>query len=193
MPEQTPPKSHIYTRSGDEGTTALFGGGRVPKDHPRVAAYGAVDELNSALGVAIAFMTDERLKGELSAIQNELFNIGSELASESGTQKSADFARMFTDPDAKIASLERLMDELDARLPTLATFVLPSGSQGGALLHLCRTVCRRAEREVVTLSHGEAVNPDLGRYLNRLSDLLFVMARYVNQSDRSPETEWRKG
>jgi len=193
MPEQTPPKSHIYTRSGDEGTTALFGGGRVPKDHPRVAAYGAVDELNSALGVAIAFMTDERLKGELSAIQNELFNIGSELASESGTQKSAEFARMFTDPDAKIASLERLMDELDARLPMLATFVLPSGSQGGALLHLCRTVCRRAEREVVTLSHGEAVNPDLGRYLNRLSDLLFVMARYVNQSDRSPETEWRKG
>lgn len=192
MPDATPPKSQIYTRSGDEGTTALFGGGRVPKDHPRVAAYGAVDELNSAIGVAVSFMTHPGLVTELTSIQNELFNIGAELASESGGEKSADYARMFTDADAKIASLERTMDELDAALPPLTTFVLPSGSQAGALLHLCRTVCRRAEREVVTLSHGEAVNADIGRYLNRLSDLLFVMARYVNQADGQPEAEWRK-
>jgi cob(I)alamin adenosyltransferase len=192
MPEQTPPKSQIYTRSGDTGTTALFGGGRVPKDHPRVEAYGAVDELNSAIGVAISFMSHPGLVSELSAIQNELFNVGAELSSESGTQKAADFARLFTDADAKIEALEHLMDELDAALPPLTTFVLPSGSQAGALLHFCRTVCRRAERAVVSLSHGEAVNPDLGRYLNRLSDLLFVMARYVNQADGQPETEWRK-
>ena len=193
MPETTPPKSQIYTRTGDSGTTGLFGGGRVPKDHPRVEAYGVVDELNSAIGVAISFMTHPGLVGELASIQNELFNIGAELASESGAQKAADYARMFTDPEEKIGALERLMDELDATLPPLTTFVLPSGSQAGALLHLCRTVCRRAERAVVTLSHGEPVNPDLGRYLNRLSDLLFVMARYVNQADGQPETPWRKG
>ena len=165
----------------------------MPKDHPRVEAYGAVDELNSAIGVAISFMTHPGLVSELASIQNELFNIGAELASESGVQKAADYARMFTDPEEKIGALESLMDELDATLPPLTTFVLPSGSQAGALLHLCRTVCRRAERAVVTLSHGEPVNADLGRYLNRLSDLLFVMARYVNQADGQPETPWRKG
>jgi len=193
MPDETPPKSQIYTRTGDTGTTGLFGGGRVPKDHPRVEAYGAVDELNSAIGVAVSFMSHPGLVSELSAIQNELFNIGAELASESGGQKAAEFARMFTEPEAKIAGLERLTDELDATLPPLSTFVLPSGSQAGALLHLCRAVCRRAERAIVTLAHAEPVNPDLGRYLNRLSDLLFVMARYVNQADGQPETPWLKG
>src|SRR5438445_1742120 len=193
MPEETPPKSMIYTRTGDTGTTALFGGGRVPKDHPRVAAYGEVDELNSTIGVAVAFMTDPRLIEALTGVQNELFNIGAELASESGAEKSASYGRMFADADARTAALEHLMDELDAALPPLTTFVLPSGSQAGALLHLCRTVCRRAERAVVTLVHNEPVNPDLPRYLNRLSDLLFVMARRVNQSDGSPEVEWRQG
>lgn len=183
----------IYTRSGDAGTTALFGGGRVPKDHPRVTAYGEVDELNSTIGVAITFMTDARLIEALTGVQNELFNIGAELASESSAAKAANYARAFTNADAKTEAIERLMDELDAALPPLTTFVLPSGSQAGALLHLCRTVCRRAERAVVALSHGEAVNPQLGRYLNRLSDLLFVMARYVNQADGRPESPWRKG
>jgi cob(I)alamin adenosyltransferase len=193
MPDKTPPKSMIYTRTGDSGTTALFGGGRVPKDHPRVAAYGEVDELNSAIGVAVAFMTDARLIEALTVVQNALFNIGAELASESGVEKAANYARMFTDADARTEALEHLMDELDAALPPLMTFVLPSGSRAGALLHLCRTVCRRAERAVVTLAHTEPVNPDLARYLNRLSDLLFVMARHVNQSDGRPEAEWRKG
>jgi cob(I)alamin adenosyltransferase len=192
MPDETPPKSMIYTRTGDTGTTALFGGGRVPKDHPRVAAYGEVDELNSAIGVAVAFMTDARLIEALTGVQNELFNIGAELASESGAEKAANYARMFTDADVKTAALEHLMDELDAGLPPLTTFVLPSGSQAGALLHLCRTVCRRAERAVVTLTHTEPVNPDLTRYLNRLSDLLFVMARHVNAAAGKPEAEWRK-
>lgn len=193
MPDETPPKSMIYTRTGDAGTTALFGGGRVPKDHPRVAAYGEVDELNSAIGVAVSFMTDARLIEALAVVQNELFNIGAELASESGAEKAAKYARMFTDADARTAALEHLMDDLDAALPPLTTFVLPSGSQAGALLHLCRTVCRRAERAVVTLTHTESVNPDLTRYLNRLSDLLFVMARHVNAAAGKPEAEWRKG
>jgi len=193
MPDDTPPKSMIYTRSGDAGTTALFGGGRVPKDHPRVAAYGEVDELNSTIGVALAFLPNKLLADTLSEVQNELFNIGAELASESGGEKAANYARAFTDADAKIASLEQLMDELDAVLPPLTTFILPSGSQAGALMHLCRTVCRRAERAVVSLSHQEQVNPDLTRYLNRLSDLLFVMARHVNHADGRPETQWRKG
>jgi len=188
-----PEKSKIYTRSGDAGTTALFGGGRVPKDHPRVVAYGVVDELNSTIGVAVAFLADERLSGELTTIQNELFNIGAELASESGGEKSAAFGHMFTDPDAKIAALEKLTDELDSRLDPLATFILPSGSQAGALLHLCRTVCRRAERQIVALAHQEPVNPDVVRYLNRLSDLLFVLARHVNNAAGAPETPWRKG
>lgn len=171
----------------------LFGGGRMPKDHPRVEAYGTVDELNSTLGVAVSFMPSRSVIAKaLGGIQNELFNIGSELAS--GTEgKAAAAARLFIDEEAKIAALERLIDGYDAKVPALRTFILPSGSQAGAMLHLCRTVCRRAERAVVTLSHEEAVNPHILGYLNRLSDLLFVLARYVNKAARKPESEWRKG
>ncbi|MBI2913925.1 MAG: cob(I)yrinic acid a,c-diamide adenosyltransferase [Chloroflexi bacterium] len=187
-----PPRSKLYTKSGDTGQTALFGGGRVPKDHPRVEAYGCVDELNSALGVAIAFLRQRRLLAALQGIQNELFNIGSELASETGG-RAAGTGRLFLDPEAKIAALERLIDQYDARLPPLRTFILPSGSPAGALLHLARTVCRRAERAVVRLAGQEPVNPAILAYLNRLSDLLFVLARYVNKAARKPETPWRKG
>lgn len=182
----------LYTRSGDEGTTALFGGGRVPKDSPRVEAYGCVDELNSALGVAASFIEDEALARVLARIQNELFNIGSELASESGQGKAAEAGRLFTDEEAKIAALEKLIDQYDARVEPLNTFILPSGSHGGALLHLCRTVCRRAERAVVTLAREEPVNPAVIAYLNRLSDLLFVFARYANKVGDCEETVWRK-
>jgi cob(I)alamin adenosyltransferase len=182
----------LYTRSGDAGTTGLFGGGRVAKDHPRVEAYGAVDELNSTLGVAVSAVRQKRLVATLQDIQNELFNIGSELASEGGGKAEA-LGRLFTDADAKITHLERLTDEYDAKLAPLTTFILPSGSPAGVLLHLCRTVCRRAERAVVHLSHEEAVNPELVRYLNRLSDLLFVLARYVNKAAGQPERPWRKG
>jgi cob(I)alamin adenosyltransferase len=128
----------------------------------------------------------------LVGVQNELFNIGSELAS--GTEgKAAEAAKLFVDADAKIAAVEALIDEYDAKVPPLRTFILPSGTQAGAMLHLCRTVCRRAERAVVTLSHDEVVNPHILGYLNRLSDLLFVLARYVNKAAGKPETEWRKG
>jgi cob(I)alamin adenosyltransferase len=205
---QDPPKSMLYTRSGDDGTTGLFGGGRVPKDHPRVEAYGTVDELNSAIGVAIAFNSrtahsegTRRTTGaesldiasQLTLIQNELFNIGSELASESAGDKAASFAANFTHAAEKIKALEDLTDKLDAAVPPLETFILPSGSQGGAMLHLCRTICRRAEREVVRLARLEPVNPDITRYLNRLSDYLFALARYLNQVEGQPETPWQKG
>ncbi|MBF8286614.1 MAG: ATP:cob(I)alamin adenosyltransferase, partial [Dehalococcoidia bacterium] len=173
-----PAKSKLYTRTGDLGQTALFGGGRVPKDHLRVEAYGGVDELNSALGVAVSFLRQRRIIAALQSVQNELFNVGSELASESGPR--AEKGRMFLDPERKVAELERLIDEYDAKVPPLRTFILPSGSQAGALLHLARGVCRRAERAVVRLSREEEVNPHVLRYLNRLSDLLFVLARYVN-------------
>jgi cob(I)alamin adenosyltransferase len=183
----------IYTRTGDIGTTMLFGLGRVPKDHPRVEAYGTVDELNSTLGVALAFLPSRgAIAKSLVGVQNELFNIGSELAS--GTEgKAAEAARLFVDADTKIAKLERLIDQYDAKVPPLRTFILPSGTQAGALLHLCRTVCRRAERAVVRLSHEDPVNPEIVAYLNRLSDLLFVLARYVNMAAGKAETEWRKG
>ncbi len=190
MPRR-PARSKLYTRTGDRGETALFGGDRVPKDHPRVEAYGSVDELNSVLGVALSFIRQRRVAAALQSIQNELLNIGSELAAESGL--GAKRSRASIDPQGRIANLERLIDEYDAKLPPLRTFILPSGSQAGALLHLARSVCRRAERAVVRLSHQEDVNPQLIVYLNRLSDLLFVLARYVNKAARRPETPWRKG
>ncbi len=184
-------KSMLYTRSGDAGTTALFGGGRVPKDSARVEAYGSVDELNSTLGVAVAFVEQEDLRRALADVQNELFNIGSELASETG--KASEAGHMFTDEEGKVVSLEGLIDLYDAKLEPLRTFILPSGSPGGAMLHLCRTVCRRAERAVVRLSREEQVNPAVLTYLNRLSDLLFVLARHANKEDGAEETAWRKG
>ena len=181
----------LYTRTGDTGTTALFGGKRVSKDDPRVEAYGAVDELNSAIGVAVSVMRRRKLMAALQDIQNELFNVGSELASAGA--KQAKVAALFTDAERKIAALEALTDEYDGKLPALRTFILPGGSQAGALLHLCRTVCRRAERAVVTLGRKEKVSPGIGAYLNRLSDLLFVLARYENRAAKKPETVWRKG
>jgi cob(I)alamin adenosyltransferase len=187
-----PGKSRLYTRSGDAGTTGLFGGGRVSKDDPRVEAYGEVDELNSVLGVAAATIGDETRRAQIQDIQNELFNIGSELASETAGEKAAEFGRMFTDADAKIAAMEKLTDELDNMVPPLTTFILPGGSQAGAMLHLARTVCRRAERRVVTLARSQEVNPDIARYLNRLSDLLFAMARAVNLAEGRAETPWEK-
>ncbi len=183
----------LYTRSGDAGTTALFGGGRVPKDSPRVEAYGCVDELNSALGVAVSFIEDGALAGLLAGIQNELFNVGSELASETGGGKAAEAGGMFKDESEKIAALESVIDEYDARVEPLRTFILPSGGHAGALLHLCRTVCRRAERAAVTLARDEPVNPAVLTYLNRLSDLLFVLARYANKAEGREETPWQKG
>jgi cob(I)alamin adenosyltransferase len=178
----------IYTKTGDEGETGLLGGTRVGKDHPRVAAYGDVDEASAVLGVVRARTDDAALRRLLGSLQRDLFALGAQLA----------------DPTARVAarkakaaidekSVKRLESEIDARekeLPALAAFILPGGSETGALLHLARTVCRRAERSVVALTRQESVDPRVVVYLNRLSDLLFVLARFENHRLEKPEEVW---
>lgn len=167
----------VYTRTGDSGETALAGGQRLPKDAPRVAAYGTVDELNSVLGVCLATGLHDTLATALATIQNELFHLGSDLCMlEEDKQR-------FPVPQIEarhVEALERAIDQLSEELSPLANFILPGGSPGAAQLHVARTVCRRAERDVVAVAHQEPVGTFAVRYLNRLSDLLFVMARYEN-------------
>lgn len=177
----------LYTRKGDDGTTALGGGQRVPKDALRVCAYGTVDELNSALGVALAHGLSARLAEALPPIQNELFHLGSDLCFV-----EADKAR-YAIPQVEerhVQRLEHLIDELNAAVGPLENFILPGGSIGAAHLHLARTVCRRAEREITALAREEPVGAFVLQYLNRLSDALFVMARYENQQRGFPEPLW---
>ena len=187
-----PRKSKLYTRTGDRGETGLFGGRRVPKDHPRVAAYGALDELNSALGLAASFLPQRALVTLVQAIQNELFDIGAELASDRPVRRAARAQAAFRLDAAKTRRLERLIDEYDAKVPPLTTFILPSGTPAAAGLHLARTIARRAERAAVALARKEPVNAEVLAYLNRLCDLLFVLARYVNKAARRRELLWRK-
>ena len=184
-------RSKLYTRTGDTGQTALFGGRRVPKDHPRVVAYGTIDELNAALGVAISSIRQRTLAARLHTIQNELFSIGAELASDKPVRRSKAQTSVFRLDPARTEELEALIDEYDARVPALRTFVLPSGDAAASLLHLARTVCRRAERAVITLDRKERINPAILTYLNRLCDLLFVLARYANKTSRRREILWR--
>ncbi|MFQ5879872.1 MAG: cob(I)yrinic acid a,c-diamide adenosyltransferase [Dehalococcoidia bacterium] len=190
MVKDKAPRSKLYTGGGDGGETALFGGRRVPKDAPRVRAYGAVDELNAAVGVAIAFVRQRTMVRLLRGVQNDLLDVGAELASAGAVRRDAQ--SFFALPEAKIRALEEAIDRYDARVAPLRTFILPSGSREGALLHLARTVCRRAEREVVSLGRGEPLNPNIIIYLNRLSDLLFVLARYANKAAGSEERPWQK-
>ena len=179
----------IYTRTGDDGTTGLLGPGRVPKSDPRVEAYGSVDELNAALGVVRSLDAAAWLATDLAAIQSRLFSLGAELAATTPEP----LATMDRIGDADVAALERVIDRLDAELPPLKNFVLPAGSALAAQLHLARTVCRRAERRLVTLGASASLEPRLVRYLNRLADLLFVMARWCNRRAGLPEVEWRAG
>jgi len=176
--------SRIYTKSGDAGDTGLGDGTRVPKDHPRVAAYGEVDELNAVLGLAVLHApADAEL---LRSIQNDLFDVGADLCVP-GTDPAA--LRVTA---AQAERLERAIDAVNERLQPLRSFVLPGGSAAAAWLHLARTVCRRAERAVVALTHAEAVNPHAVVYLNRLSDLLFVLARAAN-ADGTADVLWVPG
>jgi cob(I)alamin adenosyltransferase len=177
----------IYTRAGDDGTTQLLGPGRVPKDDARVAAYGAVDELNAALGVALTHPLDADLRAELAAIQGDLFTVGAELATPPG-RESAALPRV---PDDWAGRLEGWIDRREAELPPLRTFILPGGTPAAAALHLARAICRRAEREVVRLDRAEPVGGALLRYLNRLSDYLFVLARVVNARAGVADSPWR--
>lgn len=177
----------IYTRTGDDGTTGMLGPGRVSKDAARVEACGAVDELNASLGAVRTLDAGRWLAAELTTIQSRLFHLGAELAA-TAPDVLAGLERV---SDEDVAALERWIDRLDDELPPLARFILPGGSALGAALHVARAVCRRAERRVVSLRQHEGVDPRLVRYLNRLGDLLFVMARWSNRRAGVPETEWQ--
>ena len=185
-----PRLTKIYTKTGDEGLTGLGGGRRVPKDSARVRAYGTVDELNSAIGVALALGLSERLTSELATIQNELFDLGSDLCWPSDDERRE---RIPTVQPKHVTKLEQLIDELNGIVGPLQNFLLPGGSPGAAQLHVARTICRRAERETITLSREETIGELVLPYLNRLSDALFVMARYENHERGVAEPLWQPG
>jgi cob(I)alamin adenosyltransferase len=176
----------IYTRTGDDGTTGLLGSGRVSKDAARVEAFGSVDELNAVLGRVRGLDTENWLAAELATIQARLFQVGAELAAT----RADVLATLELLGEEDVAALERWIDRLEADLPPLTSFVLPGGSALGAELHVARAVCRRAERRTVALWKAEPIEPRLVPYLNRLGDLLFVMARWCNRRAGVAETEW---
>ena len=173
----------IYTRTGDEGTTGLADGSRLPKDAARIEAMGAVDELNSTLGVLLAETLPDDVRACLTDIQHDLFDLGGELSVPGHAILGA----------AHVARLEQLLEEFNGALPPLKDFILPSGSRAASLAHVARTVCRRAERRVVALSHGENLAPSLLQYLNRLSDLMFVLGRTLNRRSGGGDILWQQG
>ena len=186
----------IYTRTGDKGDTGLFGGERVRKDDARVEAYGTVDELNAVIGIACAQADDLELRDTLAAFQDRLFAVGADIATpmETATQRGRVSVERIA-PE-RVEALELLIDSFEAELPPLTRFILPGGSALAAALHLARVVCRRAERRCVTLAHLEeaaerpTLNPEIVRYLNRLSDLLFVLARVANHRQGVEDIVW---
>jgi cob(I)alamin adenosyltransferase len=179
----------IYTRTGDHGETGLFGGGRVPKDHPRAAAYGDVDELNSSLGVVRATAPVDFFDPLLESIQRDLFSIGGHLATPDPAKVAKALEKADLSPK-RIALFEQVMDEADGEIPPLRSFVLPAGTTKAVAFHLARTVCRRAERSVVHLSHESHVPELFLAYLNRLSDLLFTLARLANHRAGTGDVTW---
>ncbi|MDX2194764.1 MAG: cob(I)yrinic acid a,c-diamide adenosyltransferase [Gemmatimonadales bacterium] len=179
----------IYTRTGDEGETGLFGGGRVAKDDRRVAAYGDVDELNSVIGLARATDPDGAHDALLEAVQRDLFSIGGHLATPDPARVASALEKAELSSD-RIATFEAAMDAADAELPPLRAFILPGGTPAAATLHVARTVCRRAERSVVALAREAEVHPLFITYLNRLSDLLFTLARLANHRAGRADVTW---
>lgn len=178
--------TRIYTKTGDDGTTGLPGGARVSKDSPRINAYGSLDELNALLGVVCNSSLPEPVRKILIRVQDDLFAIGTMLASHDGSgDKSSGISGI---ADADIQALENDIDMCETRLPPLNQFLLPGGSAAGALLHLARAVARRTERCCVALARSENIAPEILHYLNRLSDLLFMLARLVNHQDSQPES-----
>ncbi len=186
--------TRIYTRSGDNGETGLFGGQRVDKDDLRVEAYGAVDELNALLGVVRLHVSDAAMDGLLQHIQNDLFSVGSDLATPEEKDANKGRIQIQRVSTGQVAFLEAQIDHYEDALPLLTYFILPGGHASAASLHHARTVCRRAERRTITLARAVAdtapVNPDVIRYLNRLSDLLFVLARAANQLAGVEDVRW---
>lgn len=189
--------TRVYTRTGDEGTTALVGGKRVPQDSPRIAAYGAVDELKAIVDLARVFNEERLQAGEghqwlddvLQRLQNELFDLGSELA----TPKDAVYEAMFRFSEHEVKALERLIDQCQKALESLTSFVPPGGGRISGFLRQGRTVCRRAERHILTLSHQETIHPSTLKYINRLSDFLFVLLRWVDKRLGESESLWERG
>jgi cob(I)alamin adenosyltransferase len=177
----------IYTKTGDAGETGLFAGARVRKDDVRIEAYGTVDELNAALGVARSERLPPEIEQALERVQSELFSVGAELATPEPAKHGMKLVG-----ESQIGLLEKAIDHLEAGLPALKQFILPAGSRGGALLHLARGVCRRAERRVVTLASNVEISTEIIRYLNRLGDYLFVAARFANQEAKAVEMKWQK-
>jgi len=173
----------IYTRTGDGGSTGLADGTRVPKDSPLIEAIGAVDELNSLLGVLLAEALPDEVRACLTDVQHDLFDLGGELSRPGHAIMT----------DAYVARLERALDRFNGELPPLKDFILPGGSRAAALAHVARTVCRRAERRLVTLARKKSAPPYAVRYLNRLSDLLFVVARTLNRASSTPDVLWQQG
>jgi cob(I)alamin adenosyltransferase len=180
----------IYTRTGDKGETGLFGGERVLKDSTYVEAYGTVDELNSVLGIAVSFITDSQIRSILEKIQSELFNVGADLATPLNQPKVEARKPIPRILPEQAKRLEEIIDQSETELKPLTRFILPGGISGAAFLHFARTVCRRAERCVVTLAQVHEINKEVIVYLNRLSDLLFVLARLTNQRANQAETTW---
>jgi cob(I)alamin adenosyltransferase len=189
--------TRVYTRTGDRGETALVGGKRVPKDSLRIEAYGTIDELNSIVGLARAFNEEKLADGEahrfldtlLRQIQDELFDLGSELATP------PDFFQegMYRISESEVKKIEQLIDECQEELEPLKSFVLPGGGRIGAYLHQCRTVCRRAEREILRLSRAEELSEWPIKYVNRLSDLFFVLSRWISKKTGKDEYLWQRG
>lgn len=179
----------IYTKTGDGGDTGLFGGGRASKDSPRVSAYGEVDELNAFVGWTSTEIRQPELGELLRQIQSDLHVAGSDLATSPEASDSARSKTVRVGPE-QVTRLEQWIDRFDAECEPLTSFILPGGSRGGAALHICRTVARRAERAVVHLGASETVSPTVRIYLNRLSDLFFVLARWVNRRESVPEYPW---
>ncbi len=179
----------IYTRTGDTGGTALFGGGRVSKDHPRVEAYGDVDELNAALGLARAIELMPRIDEVLVPVQRDLFAIGALLATPDHAKMREQLQKARIDEE-RIAELERAIDDCERELEPLRSFILPGGTPKSGALHVARTICRRAERRVVTLAQEVELPSLVIQYLNRLSDLLFMLARVANRRAGAGEVTW---
>lgn len=177
----------IYTKTGDKGTTSLVGGTRVPKTHIRLEAYGTVDELNSHLGLLVTYLLDGKDKAFLQQVQNRLFAVGSHLATD--REKTGLKAASVISPE-HVEMVEQEIDRLDTLLPPLSAFVLPGGSRGAAVCHVCRTVCRRAERRILALAGQVEISSELLAYVNRLSDYLFVLSRKMNQDDKKDEIFW---
>lgn len=181
-------KSLIYTRTGDSGKTSLVGGARVPKTHVRLEAYGTVDELNSFLGLLVSRLSNDEDKAFVQWVQNSLFVVGSYLATDS--EKTELRAASIVTPE-RVEKVEAEIDRLDSQLPPLKAFVLPGGDEVAALCHVCRTVCRRAERRILALAEEVHVADELLAYVNRLSDYLFVLSRKINLDNKKDEIFWQ--